>query len=632
MNIHFKLLQAINKLNIKNDESLKEIKLIKEDINTKGKSINNIENEIKKNKEQYLELNKKNEDIIDKIENIKLNKPKDGINGRDGKDGINGTDGKDGVDGRDGYTPIKGKDYFDGKDGVDGKDGKDGIDGRDGISVIDAKIDNRGHLIIYFSDKTKKDVGLVKGKDGIGFRGISVENIYIENNHLICVLSNKTKIDAGVISGGGGDTGEETDPIFTNSPAYTITTEDITNWNNKSNFSGSYDDLTDKPTLFSGNYNDLTNKPDLFSGSYNDLTDKPVLFSGDYDDLTNKPSLFSGDYNDLTNKPTIPTKTSELDNNSGYITDSYHDSTKQNVINDLETIRSGASLGATALQPNDNVSSLVNDANYITNFYIPITTSNTTTIKWSELYGAYVDNKNVIAKIEYLQSGATIPVIVPLYSVIGGQSGGSFMFTFVMGTSTITYIVTGTGDNTCTITKQERNFELIENKTNDIITNSTSTILYPSAKAVYDGFQRRPVVIWESSTPSEYLKAVQSNISASPAWQLTNLDMTPYKRIKIYTCAGQGTGTTASASTTPAIVLEMSLDERARIGAYGDNYVASIVVQKPNDANRLATLTCAVSSDKTSFVVLRQTNLYGTAATSNNDVNANVFMIEGYYD
>ena len=76
----------------------------------------------------------------------------------------------------------------------------------------------------------------------------------------------------------------------------------------------------------------------------------------------------------------------------------------------------------------------------------------------------------------------------------------------------------------------------------------------------------------------------------------------------------------------------MTLDERARIGAYGNNYVASTVVQKPNDANRLATLTCAVSSDKTSFVVLRQTNLYGTAATSNNDVNANVFMIEGYYD
>ena len=44
-------------------------------------------------------------------------------------------------------------------------------------------------------------------------------------------------------------------------------------------FSGSYNDLTDKPTLFSGSYNDLTDKPTLFSGSYNDLTDKPAALT-----------------------------------------------------------------------------------------------------------------------------------------------------------------------------------------------------------------------------------------------------------------------------------------------------------------------------------------------------------------
>lgn len=58
---------------------------------------------------------------------------------------------------------------------------------------------------------------------------------------------------------------------------------------------------------------------------------KSELFSGDYDDLTDKPDLsvyelkteaFSGDYDDLTNKPTIPTKTSELTNDSGFITSS----------------------------------------------------------------------------------------------------------------------------------------------------------------------------------------------------------------------------------------------------------------------------------------------------------------------
>ena len=49
-----------------------------------------------------------------------------------------------------------------------------------------------------------------------------------------------------------------------------------------------------------------------FSGSYTDLTNKPTLFSGSYNDLTNKPTLFSGSYNDLTNKPTIVTSISGL--------------------------------------------------------------------------------------------------------------------------------------------------------------------------------------------------------------------------------------------------------------------------------------------------------------------------------
>lgn len=41
----------------------------------------------------------------------------------------------------------------------------------------------------------------------------------------------------------------ETDPIFRESPAYNITNDDIENWNNKSDFSGNYDDLTNKPTI-----------------------------------------------------------------------------------------------------------------------------------------------------------------------------------------------------------------------------------------------------------------------------------------------------------------------------------------------------------------------------------------------
>ena len=82
--------------------------------------------------------------------------------------------------------------------------------------------------------------------------------------------------------------------------------------NKPSLFSGSYLDLTNKPTLFDGNYNDLTNKPTLFSGSFSDLTNVPSFFDGNYNNLINKPSLFDGNYNNLTNKPSIPTDVSQL--------------------------------------------------------------------------------------------------------------------------------------------------------------------------------------------------------------------------------------------------------------------------------------------------------------------------------
>ena len=55
---------------------------------------------------------------------------------------------------------------------------------------------------------------------------------------------------------GKGYLTSETDPIFTASAAYSISSGDITNWNNKSDFSGAYSDLTGKPTNVSSFTND----------------------------------------------------------------------------------------------------------------------------------------------------------------------------------------------------------------------------------------------------------------------------------------------------------------------------------------------------------------------------------------
>ena len=103
-----------------------------------------------------------------------------------------------------------------------------------------------------------------------------------------------------------------------------VTSQEKTTWNNKSDFSGSYNDLTDKPTLFSGNYNDLSNKPTI-PDELSDLSDDSThrLVTDTEKSTWNSKSDFSGSYEDLTNKPTIPvvpTNVSSFTNDAGYIT------------------------------------------------------------------------------------------------------------------------------------------------------------------------------------------------------------------------------------------------------------------------------------------------------------------------
>ena len=91
-------------------------------------------------------------------------------------------------------------------------------------------------------------------------------------------------------------------------------------------FSGSYTDLTNKPTTAniseSGNLYFTTERARAsisVSGdlNYNNSTGVisltiPAGFSGSYNDLTNKPDLFDSNYNNLNNKPFIPTNINGL--------------------------------------------------------------------------------------------------------------------------------------------------------------------------------------------------------------------------------------------------------------------------------------------------------------------------------
>ena len=97
---------------------------------------------------------------------------------------------------------------------------------------------------------------------------------------------------AATPSGNGSLAYDNTLGVFTYTPA------DI----GSSNFSGDFDDLTNKPTLFDGNYNSLIGKPTPFSGSYTDLSDKPTITAAQTLTFTNN-TLYISDGNsvDLSN-------------------------------------------------------------------------------------------------------------------------------------------------------------------------------------------------------------------------------------------------------------------------------------------------------------------------------------------
>ena len=87
-----------------------------------------------------------------------------GEKGKDGEDGEttiqtitkNGKDGKNGIDGKNGSNGLNGKD---GKDGISGKDG---VNGKDGIGIKNSTINNKGELIITYTDNSSVNLGVVK--------------------------------------------------------------------------------------------------------------------------------------------------------------------------------------------------------------------------------------------------------------------------------------------------------------------------------------------------------------------------------------------------------------------------------------------------------------------------------------
>ena len=174
-------------------------------------------------------------------------------------------------------------------------------------------------------------------------------------------------------AGGGSLTYNNSTGVFLFTPA------DVSSF---STFSGSYADLSGKPSLFSGDYTDLTNIPagsdnmglSLTGGTTLNLvneTDSSVIDSVDlagitsslnYANLSNLPTLFSGDYTDLSNKPSIPSLT-------GYATEAYVQTYVLSTISTDNLVEGGTNLFFNNERVDDRVNALFVDGTGLTKTY-----------------------------------------------------------------------------------------------------------------------------------------------------------------------------------------------------------------------------------------------------------------------
>ena len=158
-----------------------------------------------------------------------------------------------------------------------------------------------------------------------------------------------------------------------------ITSDKVVNWDNKSEFSGDYNDLTNKPAIPTKT-SQLTNDSDFVNSTYvvNKIAEVS-LSGGDVDlsgyqtrtdnTLNTKDKTIVGGINEIkasVDSIEIPTKTSDLINDSGYLTehqnlDGYAKTT------DLSTIATTGSYNDLTNKPTipTKISQLNNDSNFI---------------------------------------------------------------------------------------------------------------------------------------------------------------------------------------------------------------------------------------------------------------------------
>lgn len=218
--------------------------------------------------------------------------------------GFEGTTEKewlDSLNGADGYTPQKGIDYFDGEDGKTPEKGVDYFDGQDGKDGEDGYTPQRG--VDYWTDS---DVATMKSEvkaDLVGTAPTALDTLW----ELASALGNDPEFATTVMA----LIGENTTRIKEKMDKVNLSTVAT---------SGSYNDLSDKPSIPSAYTHPSTHPASMITGLAN------VATSGSYSDLSGKPTIPStlpangGNADTVDNKHIVVSSSVPTTNDTSVIT------------------------------------------------------------------------------------------------------------------------------------------------------------------------------------------------------------------------------------------------------------------------------------------------------------------------
>lgn len=174
---------------------------------------------------------------------------------------------------------------------------------------------------------------------------------------------------------------------------------------------------------------DLTND----SGYLTSYIETDPIYIADKPNIALKSELFSKDYNDLTNVPSIPTKVSELENDSNYVSDANYVHTDNNYTTEEKTKLSDVEKGIEQahqsieqtnqridiLQPNIIMAGITKEVSYTT------TTSGSNTLEETDKIGDKLTIENGAIKIG---AGVSLVEVSGSMLCLNGSSSSSIWF------------------------------------------------------------------------------------------------------------------------------------------------------------------------------------------------------------